>query len=217
MAYPNIPAPYGLKPINLVGGQVFAGQTRLRRIASGYGTSIYNGDVVKLTTTGTIVLANETSTAPSTGFAGVFVGCSYVNAQGQTVFQQYFPGGTSAPTGTYITAYISDDPDQLFKVVAVSGTTVVSGIEYAAIGNNAALVQNGGSTITGDSKVGMLDNTDVTQTLPLKIIDVVPDTSYVSGSSILFPEVIVKFNAVSFDGNGVASGGHMYNNPLGVA
>ena len=35
MAYPTVSAPYGLKPINLIGGQVFAGATRQRRIASG--------------------------------------------------------------------------------------------------------------------------------------------------------------------------------------
>jgi hypothetical protein len=217
MAYPTVSSPYGLKPINLIGGQVFAGATRQRRIASGYATAIFYGDPVKLTTTGTIVNTTETSTAPATGFAGVFLGCSYVNAQGQVIFAQYFPAGTTAPTGTYITAYIGDDPDQLFKVASVSGTTVVSGIEYAAIGNNAALVQNIGLTSTGDSRVAMLDNTDVTATLPLRIVDVVPDTAYVSGGTTLYPEVIVKFNAPSINAEGVTNGGHMYLNPLGIA
>ena len=217
MAYPTVSGPYGLKPINLIGGQVFAGATRQRRIASGYNTSIFYGDPVKLTTTGTIVNTTETSTAPATGFAGVFLGCSYVNAQGQTIFAQYFPANTTAPTGTYITAYIGDDPDQLFQIAVVSGTTVITGIEYAAIGNNAALVQNTGSTTTGDSRDAMLDNTDVTATLPLRIVDVVPDTAYVSGGTTLYPEVIVKFNAPSINAEGVTNGGHMYLNPLGIA
>ena len=48
MAYPTVSAPYGLKPINLIGGQVFAGSTRLLPIASAYGTNVFFGDVVKL-------------------------------------------------------------------------------------------------------------------------------------------------------------------------
>ena len=218
MAYPTVSAPYGLKPINLIGGQVFAGATRQRRIASGYNTAIFYGDLVKFATTGTIVLANETSTGPSTGFAGVFLGCQYVNAQGQVIFSQYYPASTTAPTGTFITAFVADDPDQLFKVAVVSGTTVVTGIEYAAIGNNAVLVQNAGLTTTGDSRVAIQDSTtDVTATLPIKILDVVPDTSYVSSGTVLYPEVIVKINNFSVDTNGVTSGGHFYNNPLGIA
>jgi hypothetical protein len=32
MAYPTVDKPYGLKPINLIGGQVFAGSTRMYNI-----------------------------------------------------------------------------------------------------------------------------------------------------------------------------------------
>jgi hypothetical protein len=51
MAYPTVSKPYGLQPVNLIGGQVFAGATRYRRIASAYATAIFYGDLVKLTTT----------------------------------------------------------------------------------------------------------------------------------------------------------------------
>ena len=43
MAYPTVDAPYGLKPVNLVGGTPFAGATRMIPIASGYGTGIFCG------------------------------------------------------------------------------------------------------------------------------------------------------------------------------
>ena len=218
MAYPTVSAPYGLIPINLIGGQVFAGATRYRRIASAYATAIFYGDLVKLTTDGTIVLADETATGPSTGFAGVFLGCTYTDpTSSQVRYQQYYPGGITPPTGTFINAIIADDPDTLFKVAVVSGTTVVTGIQYSAIGENADLVQNVGSTITGNSKVAINATTGTDQTKPIRIVDVVQDTAYESGGNIIFPEVIVKINAPSFDGNGVSSGGHMYNNPLGIA
>ena len=219
MAYPTVAAPYGLKPINLIGGQVFAGATRQLVMASGYGTSIFYGDVVKLASTGTIQKDTGTTTATP---VGVFLGCSYVNSVGQVVFQQYFPASTTAPTGTVITAYVSDDPDQLFKAVLVTGTTAddaTSGLLPAylgrtVIGSNLEMVQNTGSTVTGDSKVGVYSaaGATTTATLPIRVIDVVPDTANSSGN---FCEVIVKWNAPNVTGQTVA-GGHQYLNPTGV-
>ena len=217
MAYPTISAPYGLKPVNLIGGQVFAGATRLLNIASGYASSIFYGDVVTLVSTGTIEKDTGTTTATP---VGVFLGCSYVNAQGQTIFTQYFPANTTAPTGTTITAYVADDPDQLFKVALVSGTTAdgngltVAFLGRTIIGGNVQIVQNTGSTVTGDSKIGVYSaaGATTTATLPLRVIDVVPDTANSSGN---FCEVIVKWNAPNVTGQTVA-GGHQYLNPTGV-
>jgi hypothetical protein len=219
MAYPTVSAPYGLKPINLIGGQVFAGQTRQFQIASAYGTSIFNGDVVKIVSGGTI--EKDTGTTSATP-VGIFIGCSYVNAQGQTIYQQYFPANTAAPTGTVITAYVADDPDQLFKAVLVTGTTAdntSSGLlptylGRTVIGSNAQLVQNAGSTTNGDSKVGVYTaaGATTTATLPIRIIDVVPDTANSSGN---FVEVIVKWNAPAFVTDALV-GGHQYLNPTGV-
>lgn len=224
MAYPTVSAPYGLKPVNLIGGQVFAGATRQFQIASAYGTSIFNGDVVKLVAGGTI--EKETGEATATP-VGVFLGCSYVNAQGQTIFQQYFPASTAAPTGTVITAYVADDPDQLFKAVLVAGNTedgnglTPAYLGRTMIGSNAELVQNAGSTVTGDSKVGIYSAAGGTTTasLPIRIIDVVPDTANSSGN---FVEFIVKWNApyitlAEGTPNVVTwAGGHQYLNPTGV-
>ena len=217
MAYPSISAPYGLKPINLIGSQVFAGATRQLVIASAYGTSIFYGDVVKVVAGGTIEKDTGTTTATP---VGVFLGCSYVNAQGQVIFSQYFPASTTAPTGTVISAYVADDPDQLYKVVNVAGTTAddtASGLLPAflgrtMIGSNAQLVQNAGSTASGDSKVAIYSAAGGTtaDTLPIRIIDVVPDTANSSGN---FCEFIVKWNAANVAG---LTGGHQYLNPTGV-
>jgi len=216
MAYPTIDRPYGLKPINLIGGQVFAGATRQLVIASGYGTSIFYGDVVTIVSGGTIQKDTGTTTATP---CGVFLGCSYVNAQGQVIFQQYFPASTTAPTGTVISAFVADDPDQLYKVVNVAGTTAddtSSGLLPAflgrtMIGSNAQLVQNAGSTATGDSKVAIYTaaGQTTTATLPIRIVDVVPDTANASGN---FCEVIVKWNAPNVTGS-VVAGGHLDLNP----
>ena len=222
MAYPTIDAPYGLKPINLIGGQVFAGQTRLRRIASTYTTNIFFGDPVKLVADGTIERATNTSDAPNEGFAGVFMGCTYVSAATkQPTWSQYWPG-VSVVSGTVIQAYVADDPDQLFQVVGCSsGTTVdttTSAFQYTAVGSNVALIDNSGDTIRGDSRQAVNTGSETTtKTLPLRIIDVVPDTAFTISSTIYYPEVIVKWNMPNVDGDGVPQGGHAYYNPLGHA
>jgi hypothetical protein len=119
MAYPTVSAPYGLKPINLIGGQVFAGATRQIPIASGYATDLLNGDVVKLTTDGTLVKDTGTTTATP---VGVFLGCSYTSpVLKYKLFSQYYPASTVASD---IVAYVADDPDLLFKVAVVSGSRV---------------------------------------------------------------------------------------------
>jgi adhesin HecA-like repeat protein len=185
MAYPVIDKPYGLKPINLIGGQVYAGSTRLMAIASGEGTSIFYGDAVALAAG---YITRDPADAAMTP-VGVFMGCTYTDpGSNQKVFKQFFPGGTVAPD---IKAYVVDDPDALFKVAVVSGTTVISGVTQAAVGFNAALVDNTGSTITGDSAVAISATTATTNTLPVRIVDVVPDTRNAAGS---YTEVIVKWN-----------------------
>jgi hypothetical protein len=224
MAYPSVSAPYGLKPINLIGGQVFAGATRQIVIANstgtGYGTSIFYGDVVKLASTGTLQVDAGTTTATP---VGVFMGCQYISAvTGQLTFSQYYPASLAVKSGTDILAFVADDPDQLFKAVLVTGTTAddtTSGLlptylGRTVIGSNAQLVQNTGSTVTGDSKVGIYSaaGATTTATLPIRIIDVVPDTANSSGN---FVEVIVKWNAPNVTGQTVA-GGHQYLNPTGV-
>jgi hypothetical protein len=206
MAYPTIEKPYGFKPINLIGGQVFAGATRKMRIASAYATSIGYGDLLVRVDDGTVARSAATTAKPTGGFAGVFLGCEFINpSTGQLQFQQNFVGGTTVTTG-YITAYVCDDPDTLFQVAVVSGTTVVTGVQFTSVGNNATIVNNTAITAAGNSQVALLDSTATTDTLPIRIVDVVPDTAFISGGNTLYPEVIVKINF----------GMHAYDTAVGV-
>ena len=224
MAYPTVDKPYGLKPINLIGGQVFAGATRQLVIANtsgtGYGTSIFYGDVVQIDTSGSGTIVKDTGTTTANP-VGTFMGCQYISAAtGQLTFSQYYPASLAVKNGSVIYAFVADDPDQLFKVVNVAGTTVDgNGLTPAylgrtVIGSNAQLVQNTGSTTTGDSTVAVYTaaGATTTATLPIRIIDVVPDTANSSGN---FCEFIVKWNAPNVTGQTVA-GGHQYLNPTGV-
>jgi len=206
MAYPTVSKPYGFKPVNLIGGQVFAGATRKMQIANGYATAIGFGDLLIRVNDGTVARSAATTAKPTGGFAGVFLGCEYINpSNGQLQFQQNYPASTTVTSGV-ITAYVCDDPDTLFQVAVVSGTTVVTGVQFTSIGNNATIVNNTTITAAGNSQVALLDSTATTDTLPIRIVDVVPDTAYVSGGNTLYPEVIVKFNF----------GMHAYDTAVGV-
>lgn len=215
MAYPTVSAPYGLKPVNLIGGQVYAGSTRLLKIASGYAANIFYGDVVKLVSSGTV----EKDTGTSTGTpVGVFMGCTYTDPSSkQPRWSQYWPTGTVASDAQ---AYVVDDPDVLFKVAAVSSGTTVAFYGQTVIGNNVSLVQNSGSTTTGDSAVAIDGSSAATTvSLPIRIIAGVPDTANSSGE---FCEFICKWNApyitlAEGTPNTVTwAGGHQYLNPTGI-
>ena len=202
MAYPTVNAPYGLKPVNLIGGQVFAGSTRLMQIAENYATGIFYGDLVKRIGDGTIEKDVGTTTATP---CGIFLGVSFTNSStGQIQQQQFYPASQAIKSGTKIFAVVADDPDTLFQVVSCSGTTVVAGMGISAIGNNIALIQNAGSTTTGNSAVAIDEGTqNTTSSLPIRIIDVVRETA--TGADT-FVEFIVKINATM----------HQYNNSTGV-
>jgi hypothetical protein len=204
MAYPSVTSPYGLIPINLIGGQVFAGSTRLLPIATNSSTAIYYGDVVKLLAGGTV--GKDTGTDAATP-VGVFLGCTYTDPVYGKTFRQYYPGTTNI---TDVKAYVLDDPDALFKVAVCAGTNsnTVSYVTQAAVGSNFKLANganNAGSSITGNSKVGVDSTEGTTSTWPIRVVDVVPETA-TAGNPGSYTEVIVKWN----------QGMHQYLNPTGV-
>jgi hypothetical protein len=175
MAYPTVSAPYGLKPINLIGGQVFAGSTREVPIQYGSSVSIYYGDFVRVIRGNAMRLAITTD-GTAQGMVGVFLGCSYTNPlTKQKQFSQYWPGGTLAGDAV---AIVCDDPDTVFKaVVCSSGSTVASG-SYAMIGQNYGVLDNTGSSTTGNSAVALAYSaTLTTSTFPARVVGVVPDTA----------------------------------------
>lgn len=197
MAYPTVSAPYGLQPVNEFTGTPHSGAFRQIPIASGYGTAIFCGDTVKLATTGYLVQDTGTDNATP---VGVLVGVSYTDPTTKwPTYKQFLPAGIVASD---IMGFVVDNPNTLFKVAVVSTGTTMATVGRAAVGANMALVQNAGSTITGNSKIAVLSTSaDTTNTLPVRVIAVVPDTA--TGADA-FPEVLVKINT------------HQYNTTTGV-
>jgi hypothetical protein len=189
MAYPFVDGPYGLKPVNLIGGQVFAGGIRQYPIQYSYGTDIFYGDFVKVSASapgGMLQRVSISNTTSSNAVTGVFLGCSYTNPlTKQKTFSQYWPASTLAGDAV---GYVCDDPDTVFKAAVCSATTVMASGAVAMIGNNLSMINNTGNTNTGNSRNAVLapTATPVTTILPVRCVGVVDDTAIVysaSGSS----------------------------------
>jgi hypothetical protein len=193
MAFPTVSGPYGFQPVNRVDGMPYAGATRTYTIASNYNTPIFNGDLVILVTGGTI----EKFTGTDSGFPlGVFMGCEFTNAQGQRLNGQYY-AGTSM---TNATAKIVVDDQAAYRVAVTNGSSVMSTATLASIGSNMEIVQGTGSTATGNSGMSVEAGSEaVTDTFVIRVIDVVPATSFISGGNVVFPELLVKINVSQFN------------------
>jgi hypothetical protein len=199
MAYPTIDKTYGFKPVNRLDGLPYAGAIRQIPIAPSYATAILNGDTVKVDTNGYIVAA---STTDSGSIIGVLVGCSYINSLSQPTFSQAYPASTSTSTNMAF-AFVVDDPSAVFRVCAtVVGSTTPTAYSRAIVGSNVALVANVGSTTTGDSYYGIDGSSaNTTNTLPVRVVDVIPDTATGSASvaATTYYEFLVKFNTAQYN------------------
>jgi hypothetical protein len=200
----TVAAPYGLRPINRVDGMPYAGATDTFLIdPAGEATNIFYGQVVIIGADGYIALSTATGADITTnnlggsgvGAIGVFVGCEYVNAQGQVINAQYYPSGTS--NGGEIKAKVITDPSVAFQAqLDGSGAQTV-------LGNNtffaAAQSTSTGSTATGNS-TSALDATVQTAAAAFRIV------GFVSEPGDAFTDVLVKFNPSA----------HSYGNNVGL-
>jgi len=181
---PAYTKPFGFQPVNLIGGRVNAGSTREVPISANFATKIRYGDLVTIASG---VIARDTATTGFTsgGVLGIFLGCSYTDATMGKVFRQNWVASTVASDAV---AIVCDDPQMIFRVAYVSGTTVVTGLTYAnAVGKNVAVVANDTSTVISDRAVTGIATTS---TLPYRVIDVDRD----SWTGSLYSALFVTYN-----------------------
>ena len=214
-------SPYGLRPINLIGGQAFnGGVIREYTVATNNSAAIFNGDLVVLSSAG---LPSAVGSSPvaidipnaanaTAGIVGVCVGAQYTDSTGIVQFRQFLPANIITAGATNVIVRVMDDPDALFQIQGTAALgTFNSGTDGSgwpgAVGKNAALgFATAGSTTTGNSGVNLVVGSNggslaATTTLAVRIVDVVQGTQTDD-----YPEFIAKLNV----------GVHSYNNPLGV-
>jgi hypothetical protein len=196
MTYPTVSAPYGAKPVNLIGGQVFAGSTRNLPIQYNYGTALFNGDLVTLSAGYVVIATYPVSTTNTT--VGVFLGCYYTNpTTKQRLFSQYYPGGVAAGD---ITAIIGDDPDQVMKVAVstTAGGAIIGSASSILVGANMAGGTQTGSASTGNSGMSVVGASANASGGGFRVLNLVPDTqetyssTYVSGGAPSATSVVVS-------------------------
>ena len=195
-------SPYGLRPVNRVDGMPYAGATQTFLIdPAGEATNLFYGQVVIIGADGYLALSTATGADITTnnlggngvGAIGVFVGCEYVNAQGQVINAQYYPSGT---TGV-VTAKVITDPNVVFQAqLDGSGAQTVLGTNtfFAAVQSTST-----GSTQTGNSN-SALDATVQTTAAAFRIV------GFASTPGDAFTDVLVKFNPSA----------HSYMNNVGL-
>jgi hypothetical protein len=159
-----------------------------------------NGYLAVATATGADATTNGFPVGTSnTGIVGVFVGCSFFNAQGQLIFSQYYPTGT---TGV-VQAQVVDDPNVVFQVQSAGSVT------QAAVGANLFFSTGAvatGSTSTGNSTASVVAGSSaVTTTAAFRVVGF-PNVQGFSVVGDAFTDVYVKINP----------GYHSFTNAVGL-
>jgi hypothetical protein len=179
----NVEEKFGLKPVRLLDGSDFINAQNRYRIASSYGTAIFQGDLVTPVTGGHI----ERHTAGSgTPVVGVFNGCFYTDPTTQKpTWKNYYPGSIAASD---IMAFVIDAPDQVYKIDSDGAFAV------ADIFKNFHVTNVTGNTITGTSKVQLdYSASGIQITVALQAIDISQDVDNDEAGAVNV-DVLVRIN-----------------------
>lgn len=177
----NIDGAFGLRPSRHINGSCI--KNNEYSIASAYSTNIFVGDCVEMTGTGRNIAVAAGGNADN---IGVFMGCRYVNAQGEQVFSKYWPASTVA---TDIVALVVDDPDVIFE--AQTDTLAEADVGLLTDWDNGA-----GNALTGQSGRELAASSGATTNQSLRIIRLVPrpDNAYglYAKVEVMFIEHVLK-------------------------
>ena len=185
----NVAEKYGLRPVRKLDGSPFINAQNRYRIASGYATAIFQGDLVKPVTGGGIerAVANTSDLV-----VGVFNGVFYTDPTTQKpTFKNYYPGGVSASD---IVANVIDDPSVVYSIDSDGAFAV------ADIFKNFAITNVTGNTLTGISEVQLDYSVSglTTSGTVLQAIDISQDVSNDDAGSANV-DVLVRINNHFYD------------------
>ena len=191
----TIASPYGLVPVRKADGTPYAGARDAFLIdPAGVAERIGYGSIVILAN-GYVKLSLKTGSASGdtnnfggtadNGALGVFVGCEYINAEGQLIFSQFYPEST-----VNATAYVVTDPGVTFQAQANGA------LAQATLGQNVPVIAQTAtgsvSNTTGKSSL-VLNAAGAADTAKgLKVVGF--STRGTSAIGDTYTDVLVKFN-----------------------
>ena len=180
----NKDAAFGLRLSRSGNGSDLQNMQNKYRIASGYGTAIFQGDMVKVVTGGGIERFTDGDSGP---ILGVFNGCRFTDpSTSKERFSNHYPASTAAAD---IEAFVIDAPHAVYEIQADDTFPVAD-----LFGNFDIVNVSAGDTVSGISRAELDVTTGATTaTLPLKAIDISqdPENSDVSSANT---NVIVIIN-----------------------
>ena len=197
--------PYGLSRFEYKGGKNRE-SVSVYPLASGYATSLGQGDPVNLSPSGggglVVAYSAPTGGAPasSTQTLGTFVNVTYTNAQGQEIISPYWPANTVTYGANPAVVTIADLPYNIYQVQC-NGSLALTG-NQTAIGKNYNLIitgNNGPNASTGQSRAALDVNSGIAGAnninLTAKIIGLAPVP--INGTNAWtdpYPDVLIIIN-----------------------
>lgn len=182
-------APYGLRPVQMLGGRPMSHGIREVRMTANTTAGIYTGDLVGFGSgSAASATATPTTTVGANSPIGICVGVRYTDpVMKQEQHSQFLPPNAITNGYTNVWIKVVDDPQTLFQVQASGPVTA------ADIGKNAPLGTFGGSTVTGNSSITLTHGSiAVTATLAVRIVDLVDSGQSKPGDA--FTDCIVMLN-----------------------
>lgn len=153
----NVTSFMGFRNIGFLPGYSPDYQLLSRQISNANATAIYRGDPVVMSS-GLLIAATSTATPVD----GVFDGCTYTDASGNTVWRPYCPATQTA------TGYVLASPGAMFLAQS-NGTAITT----TNLNKNIGFVVAAGTTIGGGFSGYQIDagNIQTTNSLPFRLVN----------------------------------------------
>lgn len=154
----GINQPRGFQTARSLGAYANTGALNEYPITATNATAIFIGDLVTLSTLGTV----QQGTA-STAALGIFMGCKFSTPANQTVgtfSQAFWPGNPGVVTGQTPVALVADDPNAIWTIQetsssGASGTPLTQGSIGLSVNIATTVAATAGNTTTGLSSMSI--------------------------------------------------------------